>query len=458
VAILLSGTGGLYTRLGRILGAVSNANGYLSTAAPSPASAWGASGPTINDLADQTNNIEAQFQSSNQQIIDLLYTNRDSVRSALTSWKSYLRGMAQQTLITMANDDVKLSSLTVTPALQLLISQMTTNGNFVTSPTVSASAAAGGSNAGDGVMAVSILTVKGKNEQYFFNETLTATCTSDSQQSSGLLGHEPFSCLGVVPQSDPLAFNWPLGSGSSAGLTAVNPTTSANLLTNSNFESWTVSNTPDSWTIVVGAAGTDIFRESTVIYTGSFALRYTGTGGAPLTEIYESVTLRPSTVYQGCVWLRKSAGLAAGVLQMDLHNGTTTINDDAATANSKTQTLSALSSSAFTAVSFTFVTPATLPAITRFRIKATTALTSGESVYIDQLSFVPAASLYQGGPWGTVFSGATKFLIADTFSITASNDYAGKWQLNFEKIFSMRSLGLQLPYTGSSLLADSLIA
>lgn len=408
-------------------------------------------------------NLEAQFQSfPDQNLADGIYRNRDDYRRVHGSFLGTMRLLARNTLIQMANDDVLLTSPQLPLAMTTLIAQMTVSADSVTKPTISITATAGGSNNGDGVCIASVLGGNGKQRDYIFAENIDLLCTADSQ-SGAALGSESFSAAGDAAQFDTLNWDWPTGSGTNTGLGAIDANSTAqNLLTNGDFEKFTVANTPDSWIIdpASAGAGTDIFKETVIVYSKLACLRFTGTGAVPLTGIYQTQTaLKPDTVYAVNVWLRKSAGLIAGVLELDLHNGTTVINDDQAVANALSVAFNAtgLSSASWKAFNAFFRTPKIMPATVRFRVKVTTALTNSESFLIDRLSFMPATELYIGGPFASIFSGATKFIIGDTFTLAVSNAYDSRWQLLVEKLFGMRSLGQQLPSSGAPTIADSLI-
>jgi hypothetical protein len=74
MAITLTGTGGLFTRTGRVGGMLNALNSFRGTA--------DLSGASIVSVGVGVNNIEAQFQSTNQDLVDGLYTARDGHRSA----------------------------------------------------------------------------------------------------------------------------------------------------------------------------------------------------------------------------------------------------------------------------------------------------------------------------------------------------------------------------------------
>lgn len=459
MAITFVGTGSLFLRLGKVFGTARNVNGLRGTTAPDTTAYWGSGGTLISAIQTNINNIQAQYASTLQRLPDGIYGNLASFRSAQASLLAQLKILAQNTVIEMADADVHLTQRTLKKAMEVVISQMGDATLTVDANAVSAAVTAGSTNNGDGVCTVSVTGPDGKKLEYSFNETIDITCTSDSQLSSGLLGVEPFSAEGDVPVTDTLDYLWPAGSGCRQLLTAIDASgTSPQLLSNGDFEDFTLTNTPGDWSIAVGAAGTDIFAAGAG-YSGDNALKLTGTGGTPLTELYQAVDLEPLTVYAFCMWLKKTTSLAAGVLTVKLYDGSATINDAAGAANSTTKTLSALTTS-YTPFAGFFRTPRVLPATTQFRLKITTALTNGESAYIDDVTLAKATQLYTGGPFAAIFSGATKFITNDIFHAAITNDFGGQYQTCFEQFFGMRSMGLQLPSdaSGSETIGDSSIS
>lgn len=457
MAITLVGTGGLFPRLGKI-GLTLNSVNNLRGTAGSP------------NLATLVNNIEAQFASTNQQLVDGLYSARDSYRSVHGSFATYLQTLAKNVLIQMADDDVKLVSKDLTTALKELDKQMRASSDAIEQPTVSVTAAAGSSNTGTGKLVGSVKNPYGVTRDYVFDETIDFLATSDSQLGA-TAGREPFSVRGDAQESDPLSWYWPRGSGCTSSLNAIDAAEDAgsNKLRNSDFTDFT-SNTPTYWTVLVGTAGTDILSASAANSLGSSgsALQFTGTGGAPLSSLAQTfnsssgttATLKPNTVYHYSFWAKKSASLAAGALQIGLLDGSdAAVSDDASTANTTTIAHGTLSTS-YAHFSGAFITPKSLPSTQKLRVRISTALTSGESVYVDHLSFAEATLLYAGGPYATLHSGATAFILNDSFTLTVANNFASDWAKMLERLFGLRALGIQLPSAtgGSITIADSLLA
>lgn len=468
MSITLTGTGGLFTRIGRMGGLLNNVLGLIGSTAPSPSSAWGASGPTISALATNVDNIRDQFVSSRTDLIEGLYSVRDSYRGAHSAILTDMQQRAQATVIAMADDDVLLTTKDLTSALKELIDQMATAVASVPKPTCSASVAADGDNNGDGVVVASVIGPLGVQRDYVIDEDIDVICSSDSQEG-GTEGQEQFDVKADASQDDTLAFDWPKGSGAATSLTAIDAgqDASGNLLTNSDFETIT-SNIPDNFSVLVGSGGSTILDSgSSDAYEGSHGLEFVGTG-AELTSIAQTFNqssggttsiLKPSTVYSINGWFKRSAGAAAGVLDVELVDGNNTvITDEAGTANRLRLTIVSDLTTSFVAKNAFFRTPKVLPSTIKLRIRLSTALTSAESVFIDHVAMAEATEAYTGGPYLQAFSGATKFVKEDKFVATISNDYSSDWQKLLDRIFGMRALGLQIPSHASPTIADSLIA
>jgi hypothetical protein len=458
--------GALFPRLGAIWKAIQSANTYLANGDL-------ASGG-LKSVGVSTTDILAQYQDALQQVPDGITMKRDSVRTSLAAWKNELRTIASNTVIETAHADVTLVSKDIATALRELIKQMAGAGSVyspdddVDAPTVSATVTASSANTGTGVVVASVVRADGRANELVFAETIEVAVASDAG-AGATARSETATVKGEVPVGDPLDQAWPAGSGGSASLFAADAALDAtrNLLYNSDFESFTTTNQPDYWgSALVGTYGTTILEEATVVLRTGKSLEFVGDGGGTLSSVAQSFaatslavgtsgttsTLKPNTVYAVNCWMRKSAGLLAGAMQLrllDSSNAQTA--DDAATNNLVTVAHGALSSGAWTAVNGFFRTAKTVTSTTAYKlnVRVSTALTSGESVYVDDLAMVEATQVYTGGPYVALFAGATNFLVGDLFAVAIANDRAGTFQEAFDRMFGMRALGLQLPSDAS---------
>lgn len=484
MAVTLTGTGGLFTRHGKWIYEIRSANTYLGGGDIS-AGGLKAVGVSYTDIL-------AQYQSALQYVPDNgdvgLTTGRDAVRAALDSWKNVGAFGCLKTLVEQVNADATLVSLDAPTAMAELIRQMIGSGtiynadNDIDASTVSAATATvtGITNVGDGKCVASVQRAQdARPNELVYAEVMELHCTGDAN-SGATARQETFDVFGETAASSRFAYNWPLGSGETKSLTAVDAALNVdggNLLYNSSFNTFTTLNNPDYWgAALVGAYGTDIGEEATTVFrTGTKCLKFTGTGGGPLSSIAQvfgqtpavnasgtSTVLKPNTVYHVNFWARKSAGALAGVVAVRLLDSTNTqMTDDAGNNLLVSAAVGALSSGSWTAVNGSFVTPHTLTPTTvvKINVRISTAVTSGESIYVADLALTEGTELYTGGPFAAVFAGATPFLIGDRINLTIANNYAGDFQKEFDRVYDMKTLGLQLPSDtgGGETIADSLI-
>jgi hypothetical protein len=480
MTIPLTGAGGFYTRAGRVWAGLDDLNAARGGAATSRVLSGA-------NLATRVNNEEADFAAGTgvQQVLDGLYGALTSVQGSMGSFFSDAQTRTQNLLKAMWSVDqgisasaplAVLTNVDLPTALRTLISQM---GAAAASVNASAPAAgaqtAVGTPLGNAVIVTSVKNPQGQLLAYAFPETLTFLCTADSQ-GSATSGSEPLSVRGAPAVADVFSHLWPGGSGASASVNAVDAakfSTTANLLVNGDFETATTANILDNWTRLVGASGTDIFQAGSAnAYTGSFALQFTGTAGALLDSVAQSfntanstspdaggttAVLRPDTQYALSAWVKCSSTPAAGVLEFSLVDGTNTvINDDAGTANVVTKALTTVGAT-YVNVNGTFRTPAVLPAAQKFRVRLSTAITSGVSVYVDRVAFTPMTQVYAGGPFVAAFSGSARLILNDSWTVAVTNTF-GTVQKWMERMFGMKALGLQIPQSGAPTVLDSVIA
>ncbi|HYE77642.1 MAG TPA: hypothetical protein VEI97_06625, partial [bacterium] len=260
MTVSLTGTGGLFTRLGKLGGWQLNVYGVIGTTAPSPSSAWGASGPSIKALGTAITDIDAQFFSAQQQVRDLLYATRDNVRSTLGGSVTAFTSLASSTLTTQVQDDAVLPSPSVETCIAELVRQMELSGSVVESNLTTVAVAADSNNNGTAQLVASLLQADGVRTERCYVEVGEIICTGSAQAGSATAGSEPLSVLGE-PAVVTTAYDWPKGSGGSGSLLLTNPTldnSGGNLLTNSDFDDYTATNDPDNWALDTGTAGATI--------------------------------------------------------------------------------------------------------------------------------------------------------------------------------------------------------
>lgn len=405
-------------------------------------------GALATDMPKETNDLGLLFDGvTNNKIsatVDGLLNQLRTSQNSLGSYKNTLRTAMQNLLIEMVDSDNPLPARTVNAALEELIAQMTGVATVdANEPTASIS----GSTTGNGNWVVSLLNGSGKTLENAYDEDITIKCTAVATNAG------TFSAKGESAESDKLSWNWPKGSGATKTYTSSD---APGLLTNGTFETFTVANTPDNWTIAVGLAGTDVLSEATTVYKGSKALEILG-DGSTLTQLYQTLTgLSGITPYMVNFWCRVSTNPAAGVLTVDLHDGTSVINDAAGTANSFTVDLTTLGTT-FVSKSGTFRLPAAVPSTVRLRFRLSTAITNTHSLFIDHAALVAPAALYAGGPYLHGFSGATGWAINDTKVCAVANDYRGQLQTGAFRMYANTSLLLPSATGAAETISDGLV-
>ena len=192
---------------------------------------------------------------------------------------------------------------------------------------------------------------------------------------------------------------------------------------------------------------------------GARCLEFVG-DGSTLTTIQVPVSLTGKTCYAFNLWAVVDVTPAAGVLTIDLVDGIgdEVVADDEGTNNTTTLDLTALTTS-HQASTVAFHTPSTMPSQVYLRLRLTTALSSGSSLFVDECCLVAMQELYTGGLWAAGFSGPEDFRLEDYCEITVENDRAGSLHEWLHRLLGLGNKRILLPVgapTGSQ--PDSLIA
>jgi hypothetical protein len=459
MTIPLTASGGLFTREGKILHFLKDINYFR--------------GVTVTGDIQE---IQQQFTVTDQDLIDSLYSNELSYQNSCGSINNYLNNLASNIIVQMVNDDFVQPNNALSTCMAYLINQMQTDNQTVKACSVSISSTASPSNIGNLIVATSVRTNQGRYRENCFAETIIGTVITDAQSNTATAGSESLRFLGQQAINDPLGWLYPLGSGCSITVIAVNATIqggggNSNWLQNGNFEFWTVPNTPNSWNIIVGTAGATIFKSTAQHYDGAASLNFLG-NGSELTSINTRFTtyqysgnvgssILPLSQYAFSAFIKVDTAPAAGVLQFALTDQNNNVTADSfGNANAVSVNLTTVSTT-WINVTGTFRTPTVLPAKMNFAISLTTALTSSNNVYIDHVAFTQMQQYYQGGPYVAVFSANTNSIIGDQYTVNVSNDYGGGFQRGFDQLFNMKSLNMLLPSaTGAVVptIPDSLIS
>lgn len=461
--IPLIGPAGLFTRLGKLGATLQNFRNYQATQEPA--------------LIDTTTGAVAQYdaESDLQAVIGNNYVGILNSGSGLIS---LMQQLAQITISRMVFRDQPQFNQTLTQqnleaSLTELLRQMNAASATVRAQTVTATPTVF-TGQGNGIIVGSVKTpLTGVFLENAFAENILFNCTADSYTGGTAVGNEQFTVTGTGNQADFLAFDWPMGSNGQLTLTAVNGADSAsggNSLVNSDFADWT-DNIPDNFTLEVGTAGTNIVREASIVYTGTYSLALVG-DGSTLTQLNQlfnddtgsTVSLTPLTQYAFNFFIRRDGSApGAGILQIALvDENDNVVQDYAGTANSFTVDLTTLNTT-FTSYTGVFRTPEEMPETISLRVKLTTVLSAGRTVYLDLMGMTPMDQLYEGGPFFSIFSGSVPFLFGDYSycPVTNSRGAGGTlntWQSVFSILLGDPTFLLPSATAGSETILDSLLS
>ena len=439
MAIDLDSGTGLFDRLGRI--------GYVYQVVSDFFA-----GASANQLEKEVNDILAEYDGASNIV-------RSAVEGVLESKARFqldperflldLKGAAESTLIEMAHADNPLQEKTLERALAELIKQMKAASETVDAnePTATITAAAG--NDGTATIVCGLTGADGQTLEYLYPEDITLTCTGASARTGTI---EAYGESSAAPTGQSVF--WPDGSNAAITFNVIDPSIDG-FLVNGDFENWTAG-VLDSWTASVGTFA----EETSIKQFGAKCAKVTG-NGSTLHEIRQNVTslVESQTVYVATIALRLSSVPAAGVLWLDLFDGTSIIQDDAGTQQRfQIPLTSGVSTSQFTTFAKTFFLPSPLPDSVFFRVRFGTALSNTVICYLDSCSFgAQATQLYDGGPYIAAVSTFDKLAIGDNWNIAIANDLRGATQTLFWRLFDRPDLKLPSSIGGFETISDALI-
>lgn len=183
--------------------------------------------------------------------------------------------------------------------------------------------------------------------------------------------------------------------------------------------------------------------------------------GAQLTAIQCPVTVAERTVYGLCLWACCDVTPAQGVLTIELVDGIggAVLSDDEGESCATTIDCTALTTS-YQPTAVVFRTPTAVPTTAYLRIRISTAISGGTSVFLDEVAMRAMTELYPGGLFVAAFQGKTDHQVGDDAQIQVTNDFAGELHTWCDRVFGLRAARLLLPSdtTGNETLPDSLIA
>lgn len=460
-----SATGNLFNRLGSVGALIANVRTHQLI--------------QLTAMTNTTTGVVAEYNSESdiQAIMGSSYIS--ILQSIGSTVSSTCQQIAEQTVNRMVfRDFARLNqNLTQTNTLGSLVEiirQMQAAGATVLAMTIGASST---TFTGDGNGVVNVSTKRpydGLVLENAFAETITYTCSADSYSGGATEGAEVFSVNGQGSQSDLFAFDWPLGSNAQTTLTAIDgdsDNTNGNLLTNSGFASWT-GNTPDYFTIEVGTAGTNVVKEASIVYSGSYSMALPGDGTTQvdIQQVFDDSTgtlgtLSPQTQYSFNIFLRRGGTeIGSGVLQVALVDADGDILQDVAGVNNSFNIDLTNLNTVFTAYTGVFRTGQILPDTVYLRLLQTTPIQSSRTVYAGKMSLGIMSQFYTCGPFLAIHSGSDPFLFGDYAYTTITNSRGSggtlnTWQTLAARLFPSYMYGseLLLPSSASPTISDNLI-
>ena len=457
MALTLTGSGGVFTRLGKIFGMMSDVRTHMS------------------DIETEIADVQGAYSAADSWMVASLVASKEARIAQAGGVMNDLRAIAIDTLVEMCWADSQTGLSGILPrkdlesALLYLIRDMDAAVASVNLNTSSVgSPALGAGNTGTGKLVVSVEptnlpTPNVATMSNVRNEKLEVRCIQDAQGQAILRGAETFEIRGLAAY-DNLDRRFPAGSGVRQSISCVSASIDAggvgqNMLRNTDFENFTTANVADYWTTVTGTAGTHFGQETTTYLRGASGFKMIG-DGTVLAEVRQqlgSTAGTPAQIQAGrlyclAVWIRHSTGSGAGNVRIQLE-------DAAGTAISGTtiDTTSAVGTS-FTHKTIVFRAPNVLPSTVYVSIEQSTALAAAGVMYIDELCLVEMVQIAPGGCAITMFAGATDWVIDDRISVKTDNDGLGLFVVYFDIAFNMYEKGLFLPQAASETINDNLIS
>lgn len=419
-------------------------------------------------LPTEIDDVLAEYSDADKDLVANLLENLPIQQASLAELLGEVRMSAERTLVEMVSDGVGTPTTTIYDALIALIRDMEKQSESVAYSTVSATPSYSGSIVGTGKVVASVADGRGYRFVNIRAETMRGYVIADAANGASS-GREVWEFRGerAVPNDD---YSFPAGSGivkrvpTSTASDSNGRSPGKNILSNSNFEVFS-TDTPVFWSLDVGTTTTHT-NDTTTALRGTKALELIGDGSTltTLRQTFRSASgslssLKPLTRYAMSVWVRDDGTTpGAGVLRIRLVDGSNSLLTALATMSVDLTSVGSTYAHSYAL----FSTPANIPSTCKMEVALSTALTTGRSVYIDELQLVEMTPLSPSGPQVAIFAGGTDFKTDDYVDIAVANNRTstanGAVSLAFDKWFGMWGLGLQLPNSGSPTIADSVIA
>jgi len=433
MAVTLSGSGGLFTRIGKLGYVLSIVDSFMATTGS-------------DKVQKELNDALVEYDGSGNRLRNVVDILPDSLFAFVTTQEAFysdIQNAAQQTLIEMVHADDPLPVMDVDAALKRLIDQMVAASATVDANEPSASVAADSGNSGTAKVLTTLTAGDGTARECLYAEDIVIEVQTDTTARG-----ESLICQGEESLADnELSVYWPDGSSSSNNLTMIDPSADG-VLANGSFEDWTASD-PDSWTIT----GTLHSEETSTVFLGASSLKITGNGSGTtvFSQDLSSAGLASNTNYVCHVAYRIASNPAAGSLKLHLYDGSGDII-------ASTIDLTTATTGAWVQHAIAFRIPSPLPTAISFRMSVLGPLSNAAVLFVDAVCFgVEMIELYDGGPFVSVIGSNDNVAIGDKWTVTISNDYRGALQTLCWRLWQQPTLQLPSATGGSETIADSLI-
>lgn len=233
------------------------------------------------------------------------------------------------------------------------------------------------------------------------------------------------------------------GSGQGPGLSTLQAGT---ILENMGFETWTVTNTADNWTLDTGTIATNFAQQTSGanVYRGSYSAKFIGTGAAAsisITQPISATRVKPMQRYCCSIRYKASGTDGEGVAFTVKLTGT-------GYSEGSTERIVVAGGSlptSWTLGYFYVNLPAVIPSDLNMSISFTG--TPAVTIYVDDLGFSPV--VWHNGVNAVAIAGATPFVKGDSWTVAITNDQASTFNEFFRRAFKV-----QLP--SSSLSAETI--
>lgn len=450
------GAGGVFTDIGKIVGAV-----------------FGVEGQIEDDVDPMMLEIIVAFDDTTMTNIEGMKAAFDTYKAAANTFRKAISENTKKRLLDpLVTTELGLpSNSDIDLLLEKFRAKMVADGETVSKNVVTLGSVTSGSlNTGNGTLIISkVLDGYNKPGDYMAAdrayagidsemsakaETLTVECTADSQTSNRAEGSEQFKVYGnpknPIDATPSPYFGFGLeGSGSSLDGFITGPM-SGTLVVNPGFDVWTTDPTPaftGGWVIDGGVLGTTISKETVNVYRGAAAVALIGNAATDPIQISQPIDpsrLKPLRRYLVSCYVKADAAVAAGTFGVEFNGTGYTVG-----GTEKISLATGAIPTAWTLKTFQINLPAIIPSDFKIVVKATGALTAGRKIYVDDVFVQPM--YYFGGVAMAWVPGANRASIRDKYSFTVSNSRAGKFQSFFGRYF-----GRQLPSITTGTIDDSL--